>query len=89
MEAGFQFTELASTGGLLRQGSVSLLIGVEEGEVDEVLGIIGQFCRPREQIVQVNPPDTRLYAAPLQETMTVRAGGAQVFVLNVEQVVQL
>lgn len=89
IEAGFRFTELGSTGGFLREGNVTLLIGVEAEQVEAVLGLIGEMCRPRERAAQVGTPGTQLYAAPVQQAMTVTVGGAQVFVLDVERVVHV
>lgn len=37
---GFRVTRLASTGGFLRRGNTTLLVGVEEYEVDRVRGIM-------------------------------------------------
>jgi uncharacterized protein YaaQ len=39
-------TEISSTGGFLRQGSSTLMIGVEEGSVDEAIQIINNNCTP-------------------------------------------
>ena len=39
---GFRITRLASTGGFLRQGSSTLLIGVEQEEVSNVIQILKQ-----------------------------------------------
>jgi uncharacterized protein YaaQ len=87
VESGFRFTEIGSTGGFLREGNVTLLIGVEAHQVDSVLAIIREHCHSREQVVHMAPPDTRLYANPIGGAMTVPVGGAQVFVINVERVV--
>ena len=38
---GFQVTKLASTGGFLRVGNTTMLIGVEEDRLDEALKIVG------------------------------------------------
>lgn len=40
LAAMFQVTKLASTGGFLRKGSVTLLVGTEDQRVDEVLATI-------------------------------------------------
>ncbi|MGD8237389.1 MAG: cyclic-di-AMP receptor [Armatimonadota bacterium] len=89
IESGFRFTEIGSTGGFLRQGNLTLLIGVAEDEVQAAMELIGQHCRTREEVVDVTPPDTRVYSHPVAEALTVPIGGAQVFVVNVEQVVQI
>jgi uncharacterized protein YaaQ len=46
---GFRVTRVASTGGFLRRGNVTLLIGVENGQVDNVLEILRQNTQPVEQ----------------------------------------
>lgn len=45
---GYRVTRIASTGGFLRRGNVTLLIGVEAEEVDEVIGLLRQICAPPE-----------------------------------------
>jgi len=89
IEGGFRFTEVSSTGGFLREGNVTMLIGVEEAAVERVLSLIREHCQAREEAVNVAPPDTRLYAAPVGEPMTIQIGGAQVFILDVERVVRI
>ncbi len=89
IEGGFRFTEVSSTGGFLREGNVTMLIGVEEADLERILSLIREHCHAREEVVNVAPPDTRLYAAPIGEPMTVQVGGAQVFILDVERVVRI
>lgn len=89
IEEGFRFTEISSTGGFLREGNVTVLIGVEEPDVERALSLIREHCRPREEAVNISPPDTRLYAAPVGEPVTIQVGGAQVFILDVERVVRI
>ena len=43
---GFRVTLIASTGGFLRRGSITLLIGVDDTQVDESLQIIRENCAP-------------------------------------------
>jgi len=38
--AGFRVTEIASTGGFLRHGSTTFLIGLDDDEVEPALGVI-------------------------------------------------
>jgi uncharacterized protein YaaQ len=52
LERGYQFTNIASTGGLLREGNVTFVIGVDEGQVDDVIQVIGT-CIPNPVKVQV------------------------------------
>jgi uncharacterized protein YaaQ len=40
VEQGFRVTRLASTGGFLRKGNTTLLVGVEEANVERVIAIV-------------------------------------------------
>ncbi|MBM4085788.1 MAG: hypothetical protein FJ272_13450, partial [Planctomycetes bacterium] len=80
---GFRFTEVASSGGFLREGNVTLLIGVPAEQVDNCIALIQQHCHARDQAVNLQPPDIRMVGDMVGQVMTVKVGGAQVFVLNV------
>jgi len=43
---GFRVTRLASTGGFLRRGSTTLMIGVDEGRETEVIDLIKHAVGP-------------------------------------------
>jgi len=42
---GFRVTLISSTGGFLRRGRATLLIGVEGGQVDDVIRLLKETCR--------------------------------------------
>lgn len=42
--AGYRVTKIASKGGFLRKGSATILIGVEDAQVEEALQIIREHC---------------------------------------------
>jgi len=44
----YRVTRVASTGGFLRRGNVTLLIGVEEEHVDPVIDVLREACSPPE-----------------------------------------
>ena len=44
LEAGFRVTKIASSGGFLRKGSATILIGTEDQRVEEALQIIREHC---------------------------------------------
>jgi len=46
-EAGFAFTKMATTGGFLRSGNTTLLMGTEDDKVATALEIIHQHCHKR------------------------------------------
>lgn len=41
---GFRVTRIASTGGFLRRGSTTMMIGVEAGKADEAIEIVRENC---------------------------------------------
>lgn len=84
-EAGFQATLLASTGGFLRSGNATVLIGVEDGSVERVLDVVRRTCRTREQLMSPVPPLVEPADAYAAYPVKVQVGGAVVFVLAVER----
>ena len=47
-EGGFRFTRVASTGGFLRKGNVTLLIGLPEDKIDAAIDVFRRTCSPAE-----------------------------------------
>jgi uncharacterized protein YaaQ len=85
LEKGYQFTNIASTGGLLREGNVTFLIGVEAEQVDDVIAVLGKYSKTREQLVNVFPPTIEPIGTCIPSPVKVLVGGATVFVVNVER----
>lgn len=81
VEAGFSSTKLASTGGFFLRGNTTLLIGVKDHEVADVLDIIKNTCQKRTKIVPPPSEVAEIYSEPLE----VEAGGCIVFVLPVDE----
>src|SRR5258708_36295352 len=54
---GFKFTKIGSTGGFLREGNVTLLIGVEGKEAERGIDGNAESCKTQEQFVNVLRPD--------------------------------
>ena len=48
---GFSVTRLATTGGFLKSGNVTVLIGLDESRLDDAFQIIRDHCRKRKKIV--------------------------------------
>jgi len=46
---GFRVTQASTTGGFLRQGNVTLLTGVEENQVDQVMDIVKGNTKSRSR----------------------------------------
>ena len=85
LERDHRATRLQSSGGFLKQSNASVIVGVEEGRVDEVLGIIRENCTSRTQIVNPMPPIMEPGEFFMPYPLEVEVGGATVFVLPVER----
>jgi len=87
-EKEYRVTKLASTGGFLKAGNTTLLSGVENEQVDEVIEIIERNCKTREittSLLTVTMPGDTYIPYPLE----VKVGGATVFVLDVEKHIKI
>lgn len=80
---GLAATKIASSGGLLRRGSATILSGVEENEVDAVIELTRQECRARKEFMPVQNLPVLGELGTASEPLEVRVGGATVFVLDV------
>jgi len=78
---GFQSTKLASTGGFLRRGNTTILIGIEKEKIDKIFDIIEKTCRTREYSPASSLPSDISAFVP----SGVEVGGATVFVLDVDR----
>ena len=81
----FRVTRLQSTGGFLKQNNASILVGVEEAQVDDVLTIIRETCHARSQHISPMPPIMEPGEFLMPYPLEVEIGGATVFVLPVER----
>lgn len=85
IKAGFKFTVIGSTGGFLREGNVTILIGLPEAEIPNLKEIIEANCQTREQVVNVMPFETGPPGAYIGGPVKVPVGGAVMFLLPVEE----
>lgn len=85
LKAGHKFTKIASTGGFLREGNVTFLMGAAVDEVESILAIIGDSCKTREQYLNVLPPEATPVGTFLANPVKVQVGGAVAFVMDVER----
>ena len=46
VKADYRVTRIASTGGFFRRGSTTLMIGVNDEQVDHAIQIVRQSCAP-------------------------------------------
>lgn len=85
VEHDFQATKLASTGGFLKAGNTTFMIGVEDEHVNQILTIIQENCKAREQLVAPISPMGGNADSYVPYPVEVQVGGATVFVLPVDQ----
>ncbi len=79
----FRMTKLSSSGGFLKVGNSTLLIGVEDERVDECLKIIEEDCKSRSadaSLMNISIPNDTYVPYPMEITI----GGATVFIMDVE-----
>ena len=82
---GFSSTKLATTGGFLMAGNVTILIGVDEDEekVQTVIDIIKEQSHSRKQMI---PTTTEMsYGYYPSMPVEVVVGGATIFVVDIER----
>ena len=79
VERGFRATQLNSTGGFLHVGNATLMIGVEESKLIDLLNTIQEVCLPRQQII--SDPTYFGDESPIEITI----GGATVFIMDIDQ----
>ncbi len=48
IQQGYRVTRMASTGGFLRRGNHTLMIGMEDDKVKPVIDLLKRVCRPAE-----------------------------------------
>lgn len=88
-EKGFRVTKLATTGGFLKSGNTTLIIGVEKEKVDLVIDIIKKLCKTRKQVVAAPSPITETTGMFVPYPVEVEVGGATVFVVDVDQFIKV
>ena len=89
MNDGFGVTKLATTGGFLRAGNTTLLVGVDDDRFQAAMDVIEKVCKSRKQIA---PSPASMVGMPGSYTpypIEVVVGGATIFVLTVDQFIKL
>ncbi len=89
VDSGYRSTKLASTGGFLKAGNTTLIIGVEDEEVPKVIEIVREICHAREQLVTpMAPVGSNAVESYVPYPIEVLVGGATIFVVDVEKFVR-
>jgi uncharacterized protein YaaQ len=81
----YRATWLHSSGGFLKQSNATILVGVDEEKVEDVVGLVRANCRARTQTVSPMPPIMEPGEFFMPYPLEVEVGGAVVFVLPVDR----
>ncbi len=88
-DEGFRVTKLATTGGFLKAGNTTLMIGVDLDKVDKVLSVIEEVCKTRDQVVTSPSPVAGSTGVYVPYPIEVEVGGATVFVVDVDKFIKI
>ena len=89
MTEGYRVTKLATTGGFLRAGNSTLLIGVEEEKFDGAMAIIEKVCKSRKQLATAPSPISGSTGVDEPYPIEVKGGGATIFVLDGDKFIKI
>lgn len=79
---GFYSTKLSTSGGFLLSSNVTLMIGVEEEKVQDVIDIVREYSHARKQII---PTGSNSLDFDVTMPVEVTVGGATIFVVDVDR----
>jgi len=85
LEKDYRTTRLQSSGGFLRQSNATVVLGVEDDKVEEVMAIVRENCTSRTQVVNPMPPIMEPGEFFMPYPLEVEVGGATVFVVPVDR----
>ncbi|SMO81658.1 cyclic-di-AMP receptor [Melghirimyces algeriensis] len=78
-------TKLASTGGFLKSGNTTFLIGVRDDQVDSVLKLVKENCQSRKQMMAPMSSMGGNADSYVPYPVEVEVGGATVFILPIDR----
>ncbi|HEY8475518.1 MAG TPA: cyclic-di-AMP receptor [Chloroflexota bacterium] len=84
-DRGYRATRIKTIGGFLKEANSTILVGVEDDQVEDVLEIIRENCVTRTQYVNPLPPVMEPGEFYMPYPIEVEVGGATVFILSVER----
>ena len=84
IDANIRATKLSSTGGFLKAGNSTFIIGIEDNRVQDALELIKKTCQSRKQYVSTPMSLDISLDGQVPYPVEVEVGGATVFVLPVD-----
>ena len=83
-KSGITVTRIATSGGFIRQGNTTLLSGVDEAQVTQVIDTLREACHRRKMFMPMASGITDT-AYGLHNQIEVEIGGATIFVFDVDR----
>lgn len=86
LAAGFRATRLASTGGFRREGNTTIMMGLEDDDIEPVLAIVrsGALTATARKLAQAQAAAVAAGATPAPVNDSQGSGRGAVFVLPLE-----
>jgi len=84
LKEGFSFTKLATSGGFLRKGNITLFSCIEDKDVEKAIQIVKNECGSRQKIqveMPINLPSAAINYATVPTSVEI--GGATIIVSDV------
>lgn len=88
-QEGFGATKLCSSGGFLKSGNTTFIIGTDDQRVDRALEIIRDACKSRKRMISPEKLPGSFGAFNMAMPVEINVGGATVFIINIEQFVKM
>ena len=89
-EQNYRVTKLATTGGFLKSGNTTLMVGIEEEKVQSVIDVVKEICKKRnETLVTPTTLGGNEGGYMQQFPVQISVGGATIFVIDVDQFVKI
>ena len=85
LEHEHRATRLHSSGGFLKQSNATIMVGVEDDKLEDVITIVRDNCHARTQVINPMPPIMEPGEFFMPYPLEVEVGGATVFVVPVER----
>jgi uncharacterized protein YaaQ len=88
LKGGFAVTKMPSTGGFLKVGTNTLLIGTDAQRADQAIEIIKNTCKQHKYDVSKVIREYR-EAIDNENTKEIVVGGATIFVVETEKIIKV
>lgn len=90
-EHAFNVTKLASSGGFLREGNTTLMIGLSADRLADLKTVVRQTCHTRTRLVSSSMSLPEQYEGMTVDSnpIEVSVGGAVLFVLGVQEFLKI